>query len=402
MFYFQQLLEKGLAGIDATGMIPTITGISYAILLVSFLLGFYQAAMRGGDLQGLVVSAIKYVAVAIVLANWSAIFQEVNASFNQVAQFISQASGAGDMFFSWMDQLRAQFSDNGASALLPAISGTMAAITSALLTLAAYLIYAAMVVIFAFFYVLYGCLLYVTGPLVLAWLPIAGIGQLGKSYAVNLMVWNAWGVLYATFGSLITAIEFNRVEQIMNGGFLGAFFPGTADSAVLGLVSVFYALALGLIPFIAKRLITGDVGASAYALVRAGAAAAGAMRSAAAGFEAGAGEAAGQASSSASGLIASSGGTLSTSASMSSSLPPPQPSLAESIRAGVRSAMSDATAPPAPRLAAEGVTGPPAGAPAATPAAVRPPRSSFRPAGVTETLAFHAGRLAGSATRGGG
>ena len=402
MFYFQQLLEQGLAGIDRTGMIPTITGISYAILLVSFLLGLYQAAMRGGDLQALAVSAIKYVAVAIILANWSLLFQEVNGSFNQVAQFIGQASGAGDMFLSWMDQLRAQFNDNGVSALLPAISGTMAAITSALLILAAYLIYAAMVVIFAFFYVLYGCLLYVTGPLVLAWLPIAGIGQLGKSYAVNLMVWNAWGVLYATFGSLITAIEFNRLEQILNGGFLGAFFPGQADSTVLGLVSVFYALALGLIPFIAKRLITGDVGASAYALVRAGAAAVGAVRSAAAGFETGAGEASGLAGSTGSGLASSTGG-LSASASLSSSLPPPQPSLAESIRSGVRSATSDATAPPAPRIPAESVTAASGGAPSAFCTAARSAASPvFRPAGVTQSLAFHAGRLAASVTRGSG
>ena len=58
---------------------------------------------------------------------------------------------------------------------------------------------------------------------------------------------------------------------------------------MLGLVSIFYALALGLIPFIAKRIISGDVGSSAYALVRAAAVAVGAAVSAGAGFAAGAG-----------------------------------------------------------------------------------------------------------------
>ena len=94
------------------------------------------------------------------------------------------------------------------------------------MVLLAYIIYAMMVVIFAFFYVLYGCVLYVLGPLVLALLPMAGVGQLAKSYATNLMIWNAWGILYATFGSLITAIQFNRVDEVMNQGFLQGFFRG--------------------------------------------------------------------------------------------------------------------------------------------------------------------------------
>ena len=45
---------------------------------------------------------------------------------------------------------------------------------------------------------------------------------------------------------------------------------------MLGLVSIFYALAIALIPFIAKRIISGDVGSTAFALVRAGGVAAGA------------------------------------------------------------------------------------------------------------------------------
>ena len=192
MFYFQELLQQGLAGIDGTTMIPSIIGISYTILLAGFLIGLYQAAMRGGDVQALAVTGIKYLVVAIALANWSSVFREVNGSFNQVAQFIDNSSGAGDMFLSWFDQLKQQFANTGVSAILPAISATFAAITTALLILAAYLIYAMMVVVFAFFYVLYGCVLYVLGPLVIALLPIGGVGQLAKAYVTNLMIWNAW------------------------------------------------------------------------------------------------------------------------------------------------------------------------------------------------------------------
>ena len=110
MFYFEQLLTQGLAGIDRTAIIPTVIGIAYAILLVGFLVGLYHAALRGGDLQSLAITAIKYLAIAIILANWSSAFRGVNSSFNQVAHYIDNASGIGDMFLNWWDQLRQQFS----------------------------------------------------------------------------------------------------------------------------------------------------------------------------------------------------------------------------------------------------------------------------------------------------
>src|SRR6516164_4387402 len=154
MFYFQQLLQQGLNGIDRTAMIPTMVGIGYTILLIGFLIGLYQSAMRGGDLQSRAVTGIKYLVIAIILANWSTVFREVNDSFNQVAQFVDNSSGAGDMFLSWFDQLKQQFSTNGAGAILPAISASFAAIATALMLLVAYLVYAMMVLVFAFFYVL--------------------------------------------------------------------------------------------------------------------------------------------------------------------------------------------------------------------------------------------------------
>jgi hypothetical protein len=405
MFYFQQLLNQGLAGIDRTGMIPAIVGMGYTILLVGFLIGLYQAALRGGDVQSLAVTGMKYLAIAIILANWSSVFREVNDSFNQVAQFIDNSSGAGDMFLSWMDQLKQQFAGNGISAFLPAVAATFAAITTALLLLAAYLIYALMVVVFAFFYVLYGCVLYVLGPLVLALLPMAGVGQLAKTYATNLMIWNAWGILYATFGSLITAIQFNRVDQVTSQGFLKGFFLGSSDSTILGLVSIFYALALGLIPFIAKRIITGDVGSSAYALLRAGAVAVGAAVSAGAGFAAGAGAGASGAGAGSgaggSGATAGQGAAAGNAGTMSSSMPPPQPSLAATIRSGMMSAASGSP-PPAPATASNAAPTADGGAPPKSGHAAQSNGGSgrgFRPAGTLETVAFHAGRMAGGALK---
>ena len=406
MFYFQQLLQQGLNGIDRTAMIPTVVGSAYAILLVGFLMGLYQAAMRGGDVQSLAVTGIKYLVIAIILANWSTVFREVNDSFNQVAQFIDNSSGAGDMFLSWFDQLKQQFSQNGAGAILPAISASFAAIATALMLLIAYLIYAMMVVVFAFFYVLYGCVLYVLGPLVLALLPMGGVGQLAKSYATNLMIWNAWGILYAVFGSLITAIHFNLVNDVMNRGFLDGFFTGASGNTVLGIVSIVYALAMGLIPFIAKRLISGDVGSTASTLMRAAATAAGAAISGVSGFSAGVG-AASEAAPAAAGAGAGASAAVGTGAVASSSAPPPQPSLAQTIRAGVMSAVQG-TAPAAPSSNGAGVEqqAPDASSGSSSGGGSSPHRSQsssgFRPVGVTQTVAFHAGRFAGSIMSGSG
>ena len=107
MFYFQQLLNMAMSGIDGTAIIPTVTNFAFAILLVGFLIGLYQAAFRGGDVQALAVTAVKYLVVAMIVSNWATVFRDVNGSFNSVANFIGNSSGAGDMFQSWMGQLQA-------------------------------------------------------------------------------------------------------------------------------------------------------------------------------------------------------------------------------------------------------------------------------------------------------
>jgi hypothetical protein len=399
MFYFQQLLQQGLNGIDRTAMISTVVGIAYTILLIGFLIGLYQAALRGGDVQSLAVTGIKYLVIAILLANWSTVFREVNDSFNQVARFIGNSSGAGDMFLSWFDQLKQQFNDNGINAVLPSISAGFAAITTALMILFSYLIYAVMVVIFAFFYTLFGCVLYVLGPLVLALLPIAGVGQVARFYATNVMIWNAWGVLYAIFGSLITAIQFNRVDTVTNQGFLRGFFLGSSESTILGLVSVFYALALGSIPLIAKKVISGDVGSTAHSLVRAAALGAGALISGASGFAAGAGAGSQAAPVVSAGAGAAFAGATGSAATASSSAPPPQPSLAQTIRSGIMSAVSSA-GPAAPvQNGSRRASQEPAAANSGKSSSLISPRRSMptlRPMGVTQTVAFHAGKFVGS------
>ena len=205
---------------------------------------------------------------------------------------------------------------------------------------------------------------------------------MGKAYAINVMVWNAWGVLYAVFGALITAIQGNQINNVLGNGFLG-FLKGTGDSVMLGLVSIFYALAIALIPFIAKRIISGDVGSTAFALVRAGAVATGAALAGISGFAAGA-------SPAAVGAAASGGvGVSSTSTLLTSSTAPPAPSMPDFIRSGVASAMNSSRSP-APTLSnnnrdlAVAVAGSRAGH-----------GTSYHPHSVAQLISYNVGRSIG-------
>ena len=386
MFYFEKLLNMAMAGIDGTSVIPTITNIAFAILLVCFLVGLYQSALRGGDIQSLAITAIKYLVVAMIIANWASVFRDVNGSFNAIANFIGNSSGAGDMFLSWMSQLQQQATSNPGLTFWDMITGDPAGTITVLLLIVAYLLYALAMIIFCFFYTLYGAVLYVLGPLVLALIPAAGVGQLGKSYAVNFMIWNAWGVLYAIFGALITAIQVNRVDDILGHGFLG-FLVSVPDSLMLGLVSIFYALAVAVIPFIAKRVISGDVGSTAFAMVRAGAVAAGAALAGISGFAAGASSA-----STAGAALADAGS--SPSVTLASSVPPPTPSMPDFIRSGVVSAMSSSTSPSPASSHINQDTG---NREVAAAAPTSRGHSSYRPHSVTQAISFSVARALGKA-----
>jgi hypothetical protein len=389
VFYFQQLLNTALGGIDATNVIPTVSNVAFAILLIGFLVGLYQAVLRGGDLQALAVTAIKYLVVAMIIANWSTVFRDVNGSFNAVASFIGNSSGAGDMFMNWMTQLQQQAQTNPNLTFWDIITGdTSGTITVAMLFIA-YVIYAlAIIIVFCFFYTLFGSVLYVLGPLVLAVIPISGVGQLGRTYAINVMIWNAWGILYAVFGALITAIHFNEVNDVLGNGFLG-FLRGVPDSVILGLVSIAYALAIALVPFIARKVISGDVGSTTFAFVRAGTMAAGAGLAGLSGFAAGASSAAAGAGSMAGAGVS----TASGSSVLASSTPPPVPTMPEFLRSGVASAMNSNASPPAPSPN----NGQTSSRAAAVAAATGGPAVSYRPHGVVEVISFNAARALGRA-----
>jgi hypothetical protein len=263
---FERFLTQARSGIDSTGITSGMQNVAYVVLVVGFLWQVYQSALHGGDVRGLGTGLIKYVVTAVVVMNYGTVFTTINQGFVNAGNWVSNASG-GNVFQNWASDLRAQYSQAGFQQMWGLITGSIAGLIDGILILVAYLLYPIVIVIFGFFYIFYGSILYIFGPIVIALMPLGGANRLAKSYIENIFVWNAWPILYGGFGALLTAVQMGQVGQMLNqNDFLGGL-GNLEGSFLIGIVSIVYSLAIAVIPFIAKRIISGDVGSTAVAMV---------------------------------------------------------------------------------------------------------------------------------------
>lgn len=268
---FERFLTQAVSGIDSTSITAGMQNVAYVVLLVGFLWQTYQAALHGGDVRGLGTTLIKYVATAIVVMNYGSVFTTVNQGFVNAGNWVSNASGAGNLFDNWSSDLQTQFNQVGFQQLWGLVTGSIAGLIDGLLIVVAYILYPVVIVIFGFFYIFYGSVLYIFGPLVIALLPLHAGSRLAKSYIENVFVWNSWPILYGGFGALLSAVQMGQVGQMLNqNNFLGGL-GNIEGSFLIGLASIIYSLAIAVIPFIAKRIVSGDVGATAAAMMGAAA-----------------------------------------------------------------------------------------------------------------------------------
>ena len=189
-----------------------VVQIAQYILLASLLFGIYEAWARGGDTHFLGATAVRFFAVGLVMVNYGPAFRDVNGMFNNVANFINTSTaGGGDVFGQWMSDLSNYWNNNnGIQALWGMITGAFSGLLESLLLLVGYILFPITYALFSLFYALYGSILYVVGPFVLALYPAFGFGVMARKYLVNLMIFNAWGVLYSIFG----ADDVNKSTQL--------------------------------------------------------------------------------------------------------------------------------------------------------------------------------------------
>ena len=267
---FERFLTQAVAGIDSTSITSGMQKVAYVVLLVGFLWQVYQSVLHGGDVRGLGTNLIKYIVTALVIMNYGTVFTTINQGFVNAGNWISNASG-GNVLDNWRNDIYNQFSQNGFQNLWGLITGAIAGVIDGILIIIAYILYPVVIVVFGFFYIFYGSVLYIFGPIVIALMPLGGANRIAKSYIENVLIWNAWPILYGGFGALLSAVQMGQVGQMLNqNNFLGGL--GNLEGAFLiGIASIIYSLAIAVIPFIAKRIVSGDVGATAVALVGAAA-----------------------------------------------------------------------------------------------------------------------------------
>src|SRR5271155_2356949 len=264
---FERFLTQAISGINSTSITSGMQNAAYVVLLVGFLWQMYQSALHGGDVRGLGTNLMKYVVTAVVVMNYSAIFTTVNTGFVNAGNWVSNASGFGNLLDNWKTDLQTQFNQVGFQKLWGLVTGDFPGLLDAILIIVAYLLYPIVIVIFGFFYIFYGSVLYIFGPIVIALMPLGATNRIAKSYAENVFIWNAWPILYGGFGALLSAVQMGQVGQMLNqNNFLGGL-GNLEGSFLIGAASIIYSLAIAIIPFIAKRIVSGDVGSTAAAMI---------------------------------------------------------------------------------------------------------------------------------------
>jgi len=266
IFEFQSMLTSVVNGINGS-LLASIQIVAYVLMTICLVLGIYEAYVRGGDVRSLAGTFLKYAVAAFVIGYWPNFFSDIFTGFNQIANTIDSSYGGLDLLKSWESQLVTLFTNNGYSRLFTSIPWTPPALLTLIEIGLAYIIYPIAVQIFALIYTFWGSCLFAMGPLVIALAPSSMINSLTKYYALNLGVWNAWSIIYAVFGCLITAIHGNDVNEIVAGnlggfGFGDATF-GSLDGGIemIGLISIIYAICILLIPMVAAFILRGQFSA---------------------------------------------------------------------------------------------------------------------------------------------
>ena len=134
MFYFQNLFNTALNGIDSGGATGGVVQVAQYILLAALMFGIFQAWAQGGDTQLLGVTGLRFFAMGLILVNYATVFRDVNGMFNTVANFIDTTTAGGvDVFAKWMNDIGGYWQNNGISSLWGLITGALASLLESIL-----------------------------------------------------------------------------------------------------------------------------------------------------------------------------------------------------------------------------------------------------------------------------
>ena len=263
IFEFQTMMRTVQTGM-ATRMIPALQNVSYVLMVACLVLGIYEAYAKGGDTRQLTATVFKYIVVAFIVGNWTTFFTDTMTGFNQIAQYVDNSYGGGDLMKDWGKQLADNWTSNGYGSIWNMITSGGAAIVNSLEVAIAYIIFPVAVQIFTLIYIFWGAVVYAVGPLVLALAPSRMVNSVAKFYIQNLVVWNCWAIVYAVLACLITAVN---GKDMTASPFFANTVTGAQTQIWIGLTSILYAICILLIPVIAFFVLKAEFGGVGGALL---------------------------------------------------------------------------------------------------------------------------------------
>jgi len=266
-YFWASALQSALNGINSSNLIGVLSGVGYALLLLSFLWGVYESFLRGGDVRGFAIVLLKYGVTTLVIQNWSQVFQDGVNGFGSIASTIIHNSVNQDLTSSWTQQLQSYYSAQSSTGLsngleaLAHIDGTLGtALINVLLTIVAVAIWPLCVEVFALVYSLWGCVLYCIGPLVIALIPSTGFSRIAKGYIQNLIIWNTWPVLIAILWAMLWAMNLTTINTLLNTDGILGYLQGINATLLVSISTLLLSLCTLLIPFVARYVLHGEFG----------------------------------------------------------------------------------------------------------------------------------------------
>jgi hypothetical protein len=273
-YFWAQALQSALNGLNASNLTGVLSGVAYAILLMSFLWGVYESFLQGGDVRGFCVSLLKYAVTTLVIQNWSQVFQDGVNGFGAIASAIIQNSVNEDLVSSWTQQLQTYYATqsatgltNGLEALWHLGSSLGTALINLLLMVVALVIWPISIEVFALLYCLWGAVLYSIGPPVLALMPSTGFSRITKNYIQSVLIWNMWVVLMAVFWAMLWAMNLTSISTLLNTDGLLGYLEGVDASLLVSISTLLLSICSLLIPFVARHILHGEFGAVGGALM---------------------------------------------------------------------------------------------------------------------------------------
>jgi hypothetical protein len=268
-FFFTTAFGQELISVGGP-MIGSIQTLAAAILVTLFLLNIYETFARGGGLRGLLVSAVKYSACALIIEFWPKFFPDFASSFVDVATSISSTDFASVFSANCMNMVNG-FDPSHWTDILS--SGGIVPLIGEFLWLVIVVLYYVWMLIFSIIYTAWGLILYGLGPLLIALYPSNATSSFAKHYLKSMAEWAAWPVLYAILGALAAGTSLPTKPDLST-------FVGTttvrafASNAVLApiwnllqnvIMACIFICFMAVIPFIASHLINGEFASTAMA-----------------------------------------------------------------------------------------------------------------------------------------